>query len=218
MNITEQENKLFDELRAKDPSIIDDGIVCEEEYLHAKYRIMYVLKEVNGGESWSLKEFLRNGGRPQTWDNIARWTEAILDLDTEKSWDYWEKDKEERRKKFLKKICAINVKKTSGGYTANNKEIKSAAIDNSAMLQKQLSIYTPDIVICCGTEIPFVKACYPNKTLNWKRTSRGIWYFVDNNRIVVSFKHPEARVMSCLLLYGLVDAVKEILTTENLLK
>lgn len=100
MSIAEEENRLFAELRTVDPDIIDDGIVCEEEYLSAKYKIMYVLKEVNGGKGWSLREFVREGGRAQTWDNIARWTEAILNLDSEKPWDYWGNDNEARRKKI----------------------------------------------------------------------------------------------------------------------
>ncbi|MBD5487164.1 MAG: hypothetical protein HDR18_16890 [Lachnospiraceae bacterium] len=34
-----------------------------------------MLKEVNEGKSW---RFVRDGGRPQTWDNIARWMEAVF--------------------------------------------------------------------------------------------------------------------------------------------
>ena len=41
-------------------------------------------------------------------------------------------------------------------------------------------------------------------------TSRGIWYFVDNGMVVISFTHPEARVKDCFLHYALVDAVREI--------
>lgn len=210
-SITEEENRLFAELRIENPDIIDDGIASEEDYLSAKYKIMYVLKEVNGGKSWSLRKFVRDGGRPQTWDNIARWTEAILNLDAEeKPWSYWEKDNEARRKKILKLICAVNVKKTSGGHTSHADEIYQAAIDNSTILQKQLSLYNPDIIICCGTEKAFVDACYKNQKLDWKMTSRGIWYFVDNDRVVISFAHPEARVKDCFLHYALVDAVREI--------
>ncbi len=47
-------------------------------------------------------------------------------------------------------------------------------------------------------------------------TSRGIWYFADNNTVVVFFAHPEAWVKDCFLHYALVDAVKEIRLAENL--
>ena len=208
--IAEEENRLFSELRRDNPDIIDDGLASEEDYLSAKYKIMYVLKEVNGGKGWSLREFVRNGGRPQTWDNIARWTEAILDLETEKPWSYWENGNEARRKKYLKMVCAVNVKKTSGGHTSHADEIYQAAMNNSTILQKQFSLYHPDIIICCGTEKAFVDACYKHQEPNWRMTSRGIWYFADNGRVVVSFAHPEARVKDCFLHYALVDAVREI--------
>ena len=45
--------------------------------LNARYKIVYILKRRNGGKSWDLRDFVYEGGRPQTWDNIARWTEGI---------------------------------------------------------------------------------------------------------------------------------------------
>lgn len=36
------------------------------------------MKEVNGGKDWDLRKFLYDGGRSQTWDNIARWTQDNL--------------------------------------------------------------------------------------------------------------------------------------------
>lgn len=55
-----------------------------------------MLKEVNGGSGWSLCDHLRGGGREQehdvTWDNIARWTEGILNLPYEIPWLELEKD------------------------------------------------------------------------------------------------------------------------------
>lgn len=60
----------------------------------------------------------------------------------------------------------------------------------------------------------FVDACYKNQELDWKVTSRGIWYFVDNGKVVISFAHPEARVKDCFLHYALVDAVREIRLTR----
>ena len=80
MGIKEQQDELFAELKNINPNIIPDGGVDEEEYLKAAYKILYVLKEVNGGKNWSLVDFLREGGRPQSWNNISCWTEAILNL------------------------------------------------------------------------------------------------------------------------------------------
>lgn len=215
MGIATRQKELFDKLRQLDPSIIVDGVPDEGQYLSAPYRIMYVLKEVNGGSGWSLCDLLQSGGRDRehdpTWDNIARWTEGIFNLQKELPWSEVEKDCWTRREKMLPKICAINVKKTSGSYVSENKEIYTAALNNADILQRQLALYVPEIVICCGTESAFVDACFREKHIDWKMTSRGIWYFKDEDRIVITFSHPAARVKDCYLYYALLDAVREIL-------
>lgn len=116
--IAEKQAKIFEELRRVDPGIIEDGVPDEAAYTSAPYRILYLLKEVNGGSGWSLCEHLRNGGRPQehdaTWDNVARWTEGIFHLPEELAWSELEGDCRNRRKRMLPRIGAVNVKKTSG--------------------------------------------------------------------------------------------------------
>lgn len=216
MGITAKENELFNRLLSANRNIVQDGVADEEEYLAAKYKIVYILKEVNGGSGWDLRAFIRDGGRAQTWDNIARWTEAILNLQQDRPWSYWESGNEKRRQRMLKKICAVNMKKTSGGSSAHPDEIYQAAIENRDILQKQMALYHPGLIICCGTEWAFMEACYKEKSVNWEMTSRGIWYFMDRGTAVISYVHPQARVRGCLLHYALIDAVKEILS-KNIL-
>ena len=212
--ITEQQDQLFQELRQLDPSVIDDGIVDEAEYTAAPCRLMFVLKEVNGGSGWSLRSHLKNGGRQQThdatWDNIARWAEGIFMLPRELAWAELEKGCKERRKAVLKKICAVNIKKTAGSYESHQKDIRLAAQEGAALLQKQLALYLPDLIICCGTADEFTAACFPNEKPDWQMTTRGVWYYQHDGRTVISFSHPAARVKDCYLYYALLDAVKEI--------
>lgn len=54
MSIKEREELLFQKLREKDASIVADGVICEQEFLNARYKIVYILKEVNGGKSWDI--------------------------------------------------------------------------------------------------------------------------------------------------------------------
>ena len=68
---------------------------------------------------------------------------------------------------------------------------------------------------CCGTEYAFMDACYKDREVDWKMTSRGIWYFRDGKSVVISFSHPEARVKDAYLFYALTDAVKEIMRCEK---
>ena len=141
-----------------------------------------MLKEVNGGFGWSLCKHLKNGGRQQvhdaTWDNIARWTEGILSLPNELAWSQLENACEKRRERMLSKICAVNVKKTAGSYTSDSKQIYVEALNNAEILKKQLELYSPHIVICCGTEKAFVDACYPKQRIKWQMTTRGVVFYV----------------------------------------
>lgn len=210
MSIKAEENLLFDDLRACIPEAVYDGIVDESSFLSARYRIVYVLKEVNGGENWDLREYIYNGARPQTWDNIARWTKGILSWEKDFSWKELQENNEERRKTELKKIAAINLKKTSGKQVSNRREIHNAAKLNSEIIRKQVTLYKAHFIILCGTTDAFMDACYKGKDIPWQMTQRGIWYFVDKESVIISFAHPEARISDNFLYYALIDAVKEI--------
>lgn len=208
-----RQNYLFEEWKQDREFFVADGIVDEKEYLKAPKKLLFLLKEVNGGKSWDLCEFLREGGRPQTWDNIARWVEGIFNLEKEILWEELDGDKESRKQRrldMLKKVCVVNVKKSPGGHTSVNDEIRNAGKQDVDFLRKQIDIYEPEIIICCGTDGVYSKEIAENK-LDWKRTSRGIWYTYDKGRLVIAYVHPEARVQSSLIYYGLIDAVKEIL-------
>lgn len=209
-----KEKEIFEKLRKIDPSIVEDGIVSEEEYLDSKYKIVYIMKEVNGGSGWNLKDFLYNGGRSQTWDNVARWTEGLLNINQEYNWSYLEENNEKRRKYYLKKIGVINLKKTPGHHTSEYKKISKAASENRNLIKKQVDMYNPDIIICCGTADDFVKNYLESKLVNWKMTKRGIQYIKCNNKIIVSFAHPEARIRDAYLYYALIDGAREILVNS----
>jgi len=86
MSIRNLEEKLFDEWQEKlgynlenKKIFVRDGLVDEKSYFKAPVKILYLLKEVNGGDrDWDLREYIENGGRAATWDNITRWTKGIL--------------------------------------------------------------------------------------------------------------------------------------------
>lgn len=207
--ILKQQNKLFDEWKKDRSQFVSDGIVDEESYLSSKIKILYLLKEVNGGNNWDLCEFIRNGARSQTWNNISRWTKGILNLDSDIPWNELETITQDDRKELLKPICVVNVKKSSGGNTSKRNELYQAAYEDRKYIMKQIYIYDPDIIICCGTSDIYFYTIWQYEP-DWKCTKRGIWYVEQNNKIVVSYSHPEARVKDSLLYYGLIDAIKEI--------
>ena len=79
MNITKQEFELFEQWKHSRSGFVFDGVVSECDYIKSNIKLCFVLKEVNdeGGGDWDLREFIQQGARPQTWDNITRWVKCI---------------------------------------------------------------------------------------------------------------------------------------------
>ena len=218
MGIRDAEEQLFSEWRAARPGFVADGVVDEAAYLASSRKLLFVLKEVNdpGGGGWDLRQFIREGGRPQTWDNITRWIEGIRSLPKEVLWSELATVDEERRRRTLRSITAINLKKSPGGHTTRSGSLFATAAQDKSFLNRQFSLYEPDVVVCCGTDArnAFESLVDLPSRPDWKATRRGIEFReFKPGKYVVSYAHPEARVADCLLYYGLLDALREILQT-----
>ena len=93
---------------------------------------------------WSgdLRSTLRDGDHQgATWNNITRWIEGIVRLPHIVSWsELSPAPDEERRKQALRKVVAVNLKKSPGGSEANDDKLRGAAQANRDLLLAQLSI------------------------------------------------------------------------------
>jgi len=213
MSITKQELSLFEEWQEKRDGFVFDGVVSEIDYVNSKTKLCFVLKEVNDedGGNWDLREFIRQGARPQTWDNITRWIQCIENISDEKKWSSLENITEENRIDCLRSICAMNLKKSPGSHTTALAKFKKVVVEDQLFIKRQYAIYNPDLTICCGTgwELRWALDLTQNDVFE---TSRGIkWYLNSNEKPVIIFAHPEARVQNSLLVYGLIDAIREIM-------
>lgn len=181
-NLRIVEKEIFDIWHERYGEIVTDGVVNLDEFAN----ILFVLKEVNGGSSWDLTEFLRNGGRAATWNNIVRWTEGLLRINEDIHWQELENIDDLQRKTMLQKIAVVNVKKVAGGATANSGEIAKSVADNKDILLKQIALYEPKIVVCCGVG----STLFDEKDgVCWQMTSRGIWYQFNGETIIIDYFH-----------------------------
>jgi len=215
MSISQQEESLFTQWRQLCPDLVTDGVIDERLYMVSNPKILLIIKEVNdkGGGNWDLREFVRNGGRPQTWENVTRWLIGIRRLSEDIRWKELEKITELQRRDELKSIAVMNLKKSPGGHTTIPEQLHSAAARDRELLAEQFSIYSPDLIICCGTDASNALHAQVRQVQSprWQQTRRGIWYHkMSNGAAVISYAHPEARVADSILYYGLVDAVREI--------
>lgn len=181
---------------------VDDGIFDPKSFSTQKNKILFVLKEAhweNGrpGQREDLCSILLNkdGGSWKSWNNIARWSKAILD-----NGNYPENISCKERHNTLRRIAAINLKKHAGGAYANGKSLIEFACDDAAFLKRQIDEIAPNIIICCGysqpksnAEILYENVLFPNNNPEWKTiqtTQKKIWFFEYQNIPVVSFYHP----------------------------
>lgn len=208
--IRSKENELFERWQRskKYVKFAKDGIIDHKQWAFEKYKILYVLKEVNSDkDNFDLRDFLKFGSSStywKTWNNIARWTKAIFE-----GGDYLRNISKEEKTKWLSRIAAINLKKVGGKSKADDAEIREYAINDSKELGEQIGLYNPDIIICCGRgngknadllyENVFQVDGKKSKLSAWQPPIEGYNYFYvqlddDEKKIpVVSFYHPQMR-------------------------
>lgn len=219
MGITEKENELFKKWPKNNKGFVKDGVVDEICYNRSRSKILFVMKEANdpkGGE-WDLRKYIRDKGElGRTLGNISKWVHGIRNLTSQLNWLKLENISNDQRKEILKSICVMNLKKSPGGYITDNDLLSKSTLEHKVHLREQFELYEPDIIICCGsiTADLFHHIIF-DRNPSWDMTSRGIRFFkFQPYKIVISYSHPAARVQDCLLYYGLIDAVKEILKNK----
>jgi len=211
MSLRTEEDKLFEAWKVNRLGFVADGIVDEHLYLASTIRLLFVLKEVNDltGGGWDLREFMRSGGRPPTWDNITRWVEGVRALPKNILWSDLQKIDTARRCKALESIGVVNVKKSPGTHTTNALLLKEVAEQDSEYFVRQINLYNPNLIICCGVANIFHDLM---GRPTWLVTRRGVSYYEFRpGCFVVAYAHPEARCANNLLYYGLIDAIREII-------
>jgi len=211
-NLKQSEEELFCQWEANRRGFVPDGAASEMDYLLSNPKIVFILKEANDPDNNKLdiRNIMLKGERPQTWNNIARWVHGINNLAAVPAWNFYEKITNDFRAKMLKSISTINLKKSPGIHAADHASLSKVANEDKEYIRRQYSLYDPDFTICGGTGELFRRIVNHDK--QWNATKRGIqWYERKAKKYVISFVHPEARVQDSLLIYGLLDAIREIL-------
>jgi len=198
MSIREQENILFAKWAQKYEGLfVSDGAPCSEQFEKEKIKITFVLKEaVSPGESWDMRSWVdKHGGRSQAWDNITRWTQAIL-----KGGDYLRTVSREDRVCWLRRISFLNLKKVGGGNTTINSELVDYAKNDAHFIWEQLCIYNPDVIVACGSYVEWLlweHILLPRQKTDeyvggklFGRSYKTQFSGKDSNTNVICFRHP----------------------------
>jgi hypothetical protein len=170
-----------------------DGVIDIEKYLDVKtkYRILWILKEVNFGDNpksqgnWDMANFYQNA----TLDEIKKiLTAKRMMLATSRILSNLD------ALEAFKSVACINIKKIPGGhYTKDNDaEIQQAYndLDNRKLLLEQIEVYRPDIVICGNT------LQYFENDINFRKGEKNSMemgnhhYFCTEERLYINAFHP----------------------------
>lgn len=198
--LKEQERQLFQRWKAEQSysSFISDGIFDESLWAQQPVKVTFVMKEANweNGNAdlcqWLLEE--HKGSYWKTWNNIARWSQALL-----AGGEYPRRVSKADKTDWLSRVSFLNLKKVGGGRRTDNSVLREFAARDASYIREQLSLYAPDILICCGWWVVadiLYQDVLPKDALGpWQKTSGGFDYFrgqLGGKEIpVVSFYHPQ---------------------------
>jgi len=228
MILAERENGIFNEWKSNLPqeqrvNFIPDGIVDEKRWNEAKVKVLYLLKEVNGGTDWDEREYLAgyntipefiNTHSPSI-DALITWTYGLMNGNPDELWSKVLSTTADKavQSALLSEIGVVNFKKISGFGVTDLKSLDAFATEsyNQEMLRKQLALYHPDVVVCGGTAY-YLTALYEEDfaAKKWNTTNRGVPYAKKESTIYIDFCHPLIRAPKNMIYYSLLDAVKEI--------
>jgi hypothetical protein len=153
-------DKLLNRWEANYPGMlfVRDGIINEAEWHKAPKRVVFLLKENNcGPRSFSSmypefkNDLRRMCNEIKPWREIGQWAHCLLCAPQEPSFT----DADGHHEKGCRQVAIINLKKTAGGNSSSNAEIKRYALEDKEFLVNQLKLLKPDVVVCCGKGFVF---------------------------------------------------------------
>lgn len=183
-------------------AFIKDGIVDSKSYENP--HILFVLRDMNCLSERDLRECLRQDGSGwKTWNNIGRWTTALLD-----GADEYPRDMStSKRVEQLKRIAVMNLKKEGGVNRASGEELLEAVQTQHEMIYEEICLCDPSIIICCGLtasgiigNATLLKEYVLPVSTKWESFrsltfNRDWWYYyaeINNRQVpVISFCHPQ---------------------------
>jgi len=183
-NIWKKWEKHYQKLNIDPKNISKDGILTEKIYWKTKPKILFVLKDTDRFPGGDLRELLKDGPIYQMWHTIARWASGIL-LGFP---NYQEINKYEIMSESLAKTAIINMKKISGGPSADYTTLNLFAKQDKELLLEQIDAIKPDCIVTCGTFNPLLWVL--DLKLNPSNPLEQPIYYKKIGSAVVPWRHP----------------------------
>jgi hypothetical protein len=178
-----------------------DGIIDPEKYLQSKYKILWILKEpydddTEGGwdfkgmikDKYSIFDFAtgRTTFKPIIYSSWGILNNFCLFDDME------DIENSPEMLDAFKSIAYINIKKTPGGTTSNNKTIQCAYEMYKNLLLKQIDYIDADIIVGGNTLGHLLKDLNLENRMQFNKS----FYYFRNNKLFIDTYHPAQRPSS----------------------
>lgn len=196
-----KEDELFKEWKKKRNRLhlVPDGAVTPDSFIKNKIKVLYVLKEVHGksktDSNWDLRGHLADKPGAYTWNNISRWQYGIEHYHEKDAWNKVTYVDASFRKSQLSKVAVLNLKKEPGGASSKMGEIWKYAWNDREFLKRQINLYSPDVIVCCGTGdiVKEYKLVDDEFFKTWQQEKLGLEFHVtQKKRIIIKHAHPQS--------------------------
>lgn len=180
-----------------------DGVISKENWDSSRKKVLFVLKETNKAKQNVVTAINRaieaksNGWwRGKVLRRVGRWAYGIQSYDGVVP---PLKDAKLNEKNAIKSIAYINIRKTSGRATTNQKMFDAHASEFSHFVRRQIELINPDIVVLCGTYNQVKRYIFPEI----KKISDRIHIY--EGVVFINAFHPAARKKSAMLYHQVLD-------------
>jgi hypothetical protein len=190
--------------------VFTDGPIDPDEYVDQPRRIVFVLKEVNELKDvtgWDLGELILEEDYGRTWNNVARWTMAILSATL---WADLPVMNKETRTKILSSVAVMNLNKEGGGASTHGPSLRTAAERAQGLLREQIDLLDPHVVVCGGGQTGDLAGQLLGgwEPREWTKIQAGVWRAPSAaGRTVITMPHPQARRSGKTMYEGLLAAL-----------
>lgn len=192
----------------KGRSFIADGIIDYSRWEKSDRKILLLFKEAYGDYD-DLCRLIRDewkGPKYKLWWTVSYWLYAIQKI-TKNSCPIFPNDESEFDEciEYLLSSAIVNIKKSSGKSSSEYDDIITYAKEDSSLLEKQVLLINPDIILCGYTFEPF-------KTF-WKKPLNKVgntgFIFKSEGLTVIDFWHPSNHYPNHLCFYALCSILQE---------
>ena len=172
---------------------------AEEMFLSREPRIVFLGKEPNGNalEDYRDWEWAERPSQGRIFgDSIALWTEGLIRTHETKRPAIVSQLHQNREVLSSLPFCIVNVKKTEGANTSNWHIIRNAAKENAAPLREQLSLYSPNVIVCMGStqnekdSMLYIVKTYIYPDLIFRKINNWCHYCKEKDLLLIDSWHP----------------------------